>query len=132
MNINLAVLFSFFLLRKQKCKHEKVTPLSNGNYCPDCGIEIKIKWHIVRCGCCNSKRQGVSGYNRIFPTDKFCAKCGDKSFYVENIEKVQFYELSMAVWSKEEVLNKPYFNSKTQVWVEEHIIGTSLIPFFSS
>ena len=131
MSINLSVIFSFFLFRKSKCKHDKVTPLSKGNYCPDCGIEIKIKWHIVRCECCNSKRQGGSSYNMIFPTDKYCEKCGEKHFYIEHIDKIEFYELAMAVWTKQEILCKSQHNSKTQVWVDEKVLSTSLVPLYN-
>lgn len=130
MNINLAAIFSFFIFQKVKCNHEKVTPLSKCNYCPDCGVEIKIKWHLVRCGCCNTKRQGFSSYNKIFPTDTYCEKCGEKHFYIENIERIEFYELSMAVWTKEQISQKSELNSKTQVWVDEKVLTTNLIPIY--
>lgn len=130
MSINFATIFSFFIFQKSQCKHSKITPLSKGSYCPDCGEEIRIKWHIVRCECCNTKRQGGTSYNKIFPTDKYCEKCGEKHFYIETIERIAFYELSMAVWTKEEVFNKPKINSTTQVWVDEKTMNTSLIPIY--
>lgn len=110
------VCYSLFQ-KKQICAHEKITPDSIGNFCPDCGQEIILSWYILRCKCCSAKRQSNLIINSILPTEKFCSKCGSKEFVIEKQDKLNFYDYNYAVLIKEETA-KISLKSKIQIWIE--------------
>lgn len=111
--------FLLFFSKRPQCLHEKITPHSIWNFCPDCGKEISINWFILRCRSCSSKRSASLYMNTLIPTDKHCSKCGCNNFYVEKKEKVDFFDLHFAVMTKEEVQNTSNKNGKTQIWIEK-------------
>ncbi|MDD3013077.1 MAG: hypothetical protein PHC34_05180 [Candidatus Gastranaerophilales bacterium] len=110
--------FLSFFTKRQKCRHEKITPQSIWNYCPDCGKEISIKWFILRCNSCASKRGSMLYLNTLVPTDKHCSKCGSPEFYIEKKEKLDFFDMNYAVMTKEEIDNISKSGSVTQIWIE--------------
>lgn len=125
------IYLSLLLFNFRKCKHEKITPLSSGSYCPDCGLKIEINWHLIRCAKCQSKRRGLSGLDKVYPLDKYCSKCGEYHYFIDTVDKVEFFDISIAVWSRIECNNSFNSNSKTQVWIEEASNQTNLIPIYT-
>lgn len=107
---------------KPKCLHENVHPDSTGCFCPDCGKEIKIFWHILKCENCSSKRNAILRFNSIIPADNFCAKCGAKAYYVEKQEKLQFYDISYAIISREEIPEELKNINVKQIWIESESV----------
>lgn len=89
-------------------------------YCPDCGAFVITSWYLVRCSCCNIKRDGVLKLDEVLPKHKYCSNCGEKAYYVEKVNKIQFYELGFAV-AKREVITEFYKRiAKNQAWAEQN------------
>lgn len=108
-----------------KCRHSNALLNSNEGYCPDCGKYLKKYYYVLRCGCCNHKREAaraVFGKNgEIIPVSKFCPVCGGKEFYVEKYETLNLVDINYAIEVKEEFsFEDAYFenSSETKVWVE--------------
>lgn len=145
------------LFLSNKCAHNKVYPLSEGAFCPDCGQEIMISWQILRCECCSTKRKAhtfenelspvrlltvaVSGFTpashmgKLVPEEKFCKKCGSSDYYIETKEKIEFFDYEYAVILKEEINAKSKIKKTLQVWIEEENIREifakpKLLPLF--
>ena len=72
-----------YLMTKNKCSHEKITPNSIGKFCPDCGKEINITWSILRCKHCSTKRASYKRFGMVLPVDRFCSRCGSTHYFVE-------------------------------------------------
>lgn len=106
-----------FLIKKNECKHNRVSVDTDEAYCPDCGALIKNKWYLVRCSCCNIKRTGHSEYNEIKPDTKYCPNCGGSDFYIQELEKVNFIDIHYAVHRKEVIEQK--MHSTHQIWIEQ-------------
>lgn len=128
--------FLTFFFRKSKCQHDKITPQTIWNYCPDCGKEISIKWFILRCNSCSSKRSSRLYLNALAPVEKYCSKCGCSEYYIEKKEKLDFFDLNYAVMTKEEIDNLSKSCGITQIWVEHEncwreFIPPKMIPLFS-
>lgn len=126
------LLDSFILYNK--CAHNKIYPTSQGDFCPDCGQEIKISWQILRCKCCSTKRKVHSFMKKIVPDEKFCKKCGCSEYYIEIKEKIEFFDYEYAVILKEEV-PKLKIKKTLQIWIEEEnireiFIKPKLLPVF--
>ncbi|OGI01369.1 MAG: hypothetical protein A2Y25_02630 [Candidatus Melainabacteria bacterium GWF2_37_15] len=101
------------------CKHKNITPFSAGNFCPDCGKKIEISWLILRCSCCQSKRQAGVVFNSVVPRSKYCIKCGTSECYTEKKEQIEFYDFEYAVISKKEADNNLCNKEILQIWVEQ-------------
>lgn len=91
----------FNLLKKAYCKHEKIPPDVDFAYCPDCGKLVYCNWYMIRCACCNIKREAVLKWGKISPVTKFCMNCGEKKFEVIKLEKLTFIDLKFAIYKKE-------------------------------
>jgi hypothetical protein len=133
---NLLLNFLSFFSRRTKCQHDKITPHSIWNYCPDCGKEISIRWFILRCNSCSAKRESKLYLNTLLPVDKHCSKCGCSDYYVERKEKVEFFDLNFAVMAKEEINDNYKSGRITQIWVEsencwQEFVLPKLIPLLS-
>lgn len=101
-----------------ECRHERVSPDSDGAYCPDCGVYVENKWFIARCSCCNIKRTAVSKLNMVRPTTNYCPNCGSNDFYLEAIDNINFVDVHFAV-HKKVVAPAPEIVSRSQIWVNE-------------
>jgi len=118
-----------------KCTHNKVSPLSNGAFCPDCGEEVKISWQILRCNCCSTKRKSHFFMNKLVPEEKFCKKCGSAEYFIEIRENIEFFDYEYAVILKEEIKTKIPIKKTIQIWIEEENIREfftkpKLLPVF--
>ena len=126
-----------FFFKRKKCLHEKVTPDKTNRFCPDCGKEILLYWQIVRCGNCHTKRNAISVLDLISPVEKYCSKCGTKEYFIEEKEKINFYDLNYAVLIKEEIKDKmSYRKTITQIWIDkesemDNFVQPKLIPLIS-
>lgn len=108
-----------FLTKNNKCIHDKISPLTPGEFCPDCGAEIKISWQLLRCDCCLAKRKFNILRNKIVPEDKFCKNCGSAEYYLETKERPEFFDYGYAVILKEEIRSDFVFKETVQIWIEE-------------
>lgn len=111
-----------FLTKNNKCLHDKVSPLNSGNFCPDCGTEIKISWQLLRCDCCLTKKKFNILRNKIVPEDQFCKNCGNSAFYLETKERPEFFDYAYAVILKEEIRSDFVFKETVQIWIEEETV----------
>lgn len=110
------MIFDFF--RKQHtCTHKNVPVDVDECYCPDCGELIKNEWFIVRCACCNIKRQAHLEYDELKPDTKFCQNCGADDFTIEKIDSLNCVNSRYAV-IKQRII-KQEFSSVRQIWVED-------------
>jgi len=104
------------LFEKEECYHEKITPDIDSAYCPDCGKYIENQWFLSRCACCGIKQKTIILKEKISTTTKFCRNCGNNSFIVEKINKINFIDINYAI------VIKTIFNNKkasfTQSWVD--------------
>lgn len=110
-------IFDLFL-RKTTCAHTHALINTNEGYCPDCGKFVKKYFYIVRCSCCEVKREAKVYFGEVLPKDKFCTNCGSKEFYVQKLDTISFIDIDYAVYTKEvfELDRADY--ASTQVWVE--------------
>jgi len=108
-----------FLINQKKCTHDKIIPSNSGNYCPDCGKQVVIQWHIVRCDGCCSKRKSYLVKNKLSPVENFCTKCGSPDYYVEEKEQIEFFDYDYATMIREEIREKQPIKETIQVWIEE-------------
>ena len=106
-----------FIFHKRECTHDKVPVDVDEAYCPDCGALIKNKWFLVRCSCCNIKRQAHTHYDDIIPDTKYCPNCGSTDFYIEELENINFLNVHYAVFKKVIVPQNSF--TTRQVWVEK-------------
>lgn len=114
------------LFRKnQECYHQNITPDMTAGYCAECGEYIENKWFITRCNCCGVKQQTMVIKGEIKPETKFCKNCGNKSFIVEKLGKINVIDVNYAVVVKQIVDTRK--QNFFQTWVEKEVpIG--LIP----
>lgn len=105
-----------YFKNKKKCHHDKVTPDKDICYCPDCGELIENRWYITRCSCCGVKLKAIVKDGKIMPEEKFCHNCGEKSFLVEQISKINFIDINYAVLVK--TIIEPDVQELTQSWLE--------------
>ena len=113
-------MFSKFFKIKTVCQHIRVNAIDEEAYCPDCGKLVQNKWFIVRCNCCNIKRQAHLKYDDILPDEKFCHNCGSEKYYIQELEKLNYTDIRYAVLKKT-VKHKPKDITYNQLWVEESI-----------
>ena len=105
-----------FFNKKNKCKHDKFSPDKDIGYCPDCGELIENQWFIVRCGCCGVKHKAIIRNGQIVPEEKFCHNCGNKTFVVERVNKINFIDINYAVLVKTIIPNEHF--EFTQSWAD--------------
>lgn len=110
-------LFDLFL-RKSSCAHTHALVSTNEGYCPDCGAYLKKYFYIVRCSCCEVKREAKVYFGEILPKEKFCTNCGSKEFYVEKLDAISFIDIPYAVHTKEVISQGEFEYASAQVWVE--------------
>lgn len=108
---------NFFGLRN-KCSHRNALLNSEEGYCPDCGKYLKKYYYIIRCKHCDIKRKGEVLYQGIYPVDSFCENCGGDDFYVEKLEKINFFDIKYAIISKEVVEDENPLQEVFQIWTE--------------
>lgn len=114
------MLFSLFeLFAPAKCAHEQITPDMDAGYCPDCGEYIENEWFITRCDCCGLKQKTFIKRGKVVPSTKFCKNCGNNSFFVEKLHKINLVDVNYAVLLKQVMKNKTTFF--TQCWVEPQV-----------
>ena len=129
---NLFLELVYNLIPKSECQHDKVSPLSDGEYCPDCGRYIVNEWYITRCKCCGVRLQSVKKGESIIPAEKFCHNCGGSDFYLEKLSKIDFVNINYAVLIKRSA-EEGVFISTTQCWQDEEkesVLKLNLLPFF--
>lgn len=110
-------LFNLFSV-KNKCSHRNALLNSEEGYCPDCGKYLKKYYYIIRCKHCDIKRKGEVLYQGIYPVDSFCENCGGDDFYVEKLEKINFFDIKYAIISKEVVEEEKPVQEVFQIWTE--------------
>ena len=108
------------LLRRSKCAHTHALINTNEGYCPDCGVFLKKYFYIVRCSCCDVKREAKVYFGDILPKEKFCTNCGSKDFYVEKLNVISFIDIPYAIHTKEIVDLEHFDFANHQVWVDEN------------
>jgi len=106
-----------FLFNINQCKHDKVNPSSDFEYCPDCGELIENQWFITRCACCGVKHKSIIKNGKVVPVDNYCHNCGSNEYTVEKLPKINFLNIDYAV-----VVKKVYTQKEkeiyTQCWVD--------------
>ena len=85
---------------------------------------------MLRCTCCNIKREGIIKNNNIIPINKFCTNCGSNEFYIVKIKKINFIDLKYAILKKE--TKKDIIKSNLSVyWLDEKIENLKAIKNIS-
>lgn len=121
------IMYLFSIINNSgKCRHTNALRSANEGYCPDCGVYLKKYYYVLRCSCCNHKREAARAVfgnkNEIVPVSKYCPVCGGAEFYVEKYEQLNLVDISYAIEVKEEFsFENPDFSgeSTTTVWVEK-------------
>lgn len=131
--VDLIKIILHYLFNSRKCMHDRITPSNIERFCPDCGKEINISWHIVRCSHCNNKRESFIKLGRTLPTERYCSKCGESHFYVEVKYRVDFFDFRYSTLVKEEIGNHGFRDDQLQVWIDnnqpnKNIYNQKLIP----
>ncbi len=103
---------------KRECKHKQISPYMDSGYCPDCGEYVYCNWYLIRCSCCNIKRDGIIKNNIILPKYKFCSNCGSDKFYIIKLKKINFIDLKYAIFKKE-TKNEILKSNLSIFWVSE-------------
>lgn len=112
------ILISFFKT-KNKCSHKNALINTTEGYCPDCGEYLVKNYYIIRCTCCDIKRQAKLSWGEIVPLNKFCSNCGNQNYYIEKLDKVSFVDASYAIYLKEIVNELNILHPNAQIWVEK-------------
>lgn len=110
-------IFDLFL-RKNSCAHTHALIYSNEGYCPECGAYVKKYFYIVRCSCCEVKREAKMCFGDVMPKEKFCTNCGSRDFYVEKLDNITFIDVPYAIHTKEVVPIEELDYARSQVWVD--------------
>ena len=84
------------ILGLKKCTHDKVCLSQGTGYCPDCGEYVETHWYLTRCACCGIKRVAFTKGDCVMPKELYCANCGEKEYYLEELEKVNFININYA------------------------------------
>ncbi len=116
----------FEFLWKQRCKHEKISPLSPGGYCPDCGEFVQNQWYITRCSCCGLKQHTLVRNGKIVANIKFCPNCGNTKFVPEKLENIDVVNINYAAVIKQTIEYKK--QSYIQFWIDKNNCAPKLLP----
>ena len=100
----------------KKCTHDNIPIVQDYYYCPDCGELIENQWYLVRCATCGLREPATIRNGEVVPLNKFCHNCGDKSYIVERIDKIDCININYAVLVKTVVENG--VGEYTQSWVD--------------
>ena len=118
------------LIPTTECQHDKVSPVSDGEYCSDCGKYIVNEWYLTRCKCCGVKLQSVKKGSEVVPAENFCHNCGGNDYFVEKLSKIDFINIHYAVLIKkaqDDMVN----NEMTQCWQDENNVNIGgFLPFY--
>ncbi len=118
------MLFGF----KKACTHDRISPEINSSYCPDCGEYVENRWYITRCECCGMKQRTIVFKGKVEPDERFCRNCGNSSFLVEELNKIDVVNINYAVVLKKTMVKRKGF---IQSWVEENPVASiKLIPVY--
>ncbi len=110
------ILLQFFKSQKN-CSHKNALINCDIGYCPDCGEYLEKNYYIIRCARCDKKRQAKYLLDNIVPIEKYCAHCGESSYIVEKIDKINFVDVNFAICLKEPILMD--LDPTSTIWVEE-------------
>ncbi len=111
---------NIIFFNRKECKHEQISPYIDSGYCPDCGEYVFCNWYMVRCSCCNIKRETIIQNNIIKPLNNFCKNCGSSNFYIVKLQKINFIDLKYAIFKKE--TNEDILKSNITIyWVDDKI-----------
>jgi len=102
-----------------KCYHKHALIHQNEGYCPDCGEYLIKNYYLLRCSCCDIKREARLIWGEIVPKEKFCANCGESEYYIEKIDTVNFIDAQYAICLKEIADKMQTLHPETQIWVED-------------
>lgn len=108
-----------FIFKKNKCNHKNALLNSNEGYCPDCGKYLKKTYYLVRCSCCDIKREAKIYWGEILPANKYCPNCGNREYYIEKLETINLVDANFAVYLKEEAIQEKCISPEIQIWVED-------------
>ena len=104
-----------------QCRHKSVNQYKKGDFCPDCGMKIKLGWITLRCSMCKSLLlPQIDNFDNIFPLHKFCPDCGSDKWYScckNNLETSESLYSIVIKEALDENLNSE--NSSTNVWIEK-------------
>lgn len=107
-----------FLFKSRECTHKNALLKRDEGYCPDCGAYLKKNFYVVRCKHCDIKRISVNNYGEIEPASKYCENCGGSEYYVEKLERINFFDIKYVVFKLEEILTPQNDKDYTQIWVD--------------
>ena len=125
---------NFFMGHNFLCNHPQLNLHLKFQYCPDCGELVELSWYIIRCKCCEVKRDAILKFGEILPKDNFCTNCGSKDFYIQKIEDLKFYDIYHAILF-EKTVNAKVKRKYTQIWTDSlesaHIYMLKLLPMLT-
>lgn len=123
--------FLEFIFSRNFCNHSKLNLNLKFQYCPDCGELVEISWYVLRCSCCDIKRDACIRFGQVVAKDNFCSNCGEDDFYIQKIDDLQFYDIHHAVLFKE-VISCSSGRKYTQIWTDSdesvHTNALKLLP----
>ncbi|MBE7708672.1 MAG: hypothetical protein E7Z88_08215 [Cyanobacteria bacterium SIG27] len=108
-----------FIKKQNKCSHKNALLNSEKGYCPDCGQYLVKNYYLIRCSCCDIKREAKLCWDEIVPVSKYCSNCGSEQYYIEQIDKVNFIDAKYAIYLKEIASELHSLHPETQIWVNE-------------
>ena len=120
------ILIKFFQ-NQHKCTHKNALLYNNCGYCPDCGKYLVKNYYLVRCSCCDVKREAKIVWGEIVPKEKFCTNCGSSEYYIEKIDNISFVDARYAVYLKEIADELCDIHPNSQIWVEDEVDNNKLI-----
>ena len=115
------VLIEFFK-KRGKCSHKNALLTTNEGYCPDCGEYLVKKFYIIRCTHCEVKRLARLNWGEICPESRFCSNCGSESYYIEQLDNINFIDARYAICLKEVASKYKSLHCGFQVWVDNQDI----------
>ena len=107
-----------FFLKDRICLHKNALLNSNEGYCPDCGAYLKKTFYVVRCKHCDIKRVGVVNFGDIEPLTRYCENCGGHEYYVEKLERINFFDIKYVIFKLEEIFVPKKNQDFTEIWTE--------------
>ena len=107
------------LFRNKICTHKNALLKREEGYCPDCGAYLKKHFYVVRCKHCDIKRLSVVNYGEIEPANKYCENCGGHEYYIEKLDRINFFDIKYVVFKLEEIFIPEKTKEFTEVWVDD-------------
>ena len=108
-----------FIKSRHKCSHKNALLYTDSGYCPDCGQYLVKNYYIVRCSCCDIKREAKLSWGEIVPAEKFCSNCGSSEYYIEKLDSLNLVDAQYAIYLKEIASELYNLHPEAQIWVEE-------------